>query len=134
MGKIARAAGACGVAMALFGCAGQKPEADPNSYPADYKTTLLEFLRGYVADPSGIRNAFLAPPALKPFKADSRYLACVRYDAKDADGQYVGARDFVAIFFAGNLNQFLPAEPDQCKGAAYQPFPELQELKRPGKK
>ena len=69
---------------------------------------------------------------LKPFGAESRYAACVRYNARDGEGQYAGSKDRIAVFYAGELNQLIIATPEQCGNAAYQPFPELESLKRLG--
>ena len=72
-----------------------------------------------------------AEPVLKPFGAESRYAACVRYNAR-SEGQYIGSKDRLAVFYSGQLNQLINATPEQCGTAAYQPFPELESLKRPG--
>jgi hypothetical protein len=32
----------------------------------------------------------------------------------------------MAIFFGGEVNQFVDAAQDGCKGVAYEPFPELE--------
>jgi hypothetical protein len=132
-GKVFRAGGTWAFALLLAACAGQKPETvNPNIYPANFKTALTEFVRNFEVDAPSIRNAFVAEPVLKPVAADTRYVACVRYEAKDAEGHYTGSHDHAAIFFAGALNQYIAATLEQCAGAAYQPFPELQSLKRMG--
>jgi hypothetical protein len=124
-------------AVALSACSGlgfnksaNGPKTDPNIFPANYKTDMLSFLQGSLIDPTGIRDTFLAPPALKPFGTEPRYVVCVRYNARGEDKQYLGGKEKVAIYFGGNLNQFVDATPDLCGGAPYQPFPELQSLKR----
>jgi hypothetical protein len=54
--------------------------------------------------------------------------SCVRFNARDASGQYLGAKEYVAYYYDGNLNQFVAATGDQCKTASYKPFPELERL------
>jgi len=118
---------AWGLSLLLAACGGgEKPEAvNPNVYPKDYKAALLRFLPGY-RDPTGIRNAYLAAPVLKEIGSQSRYVACLRFEAPD------GGHEYAAVFFAETLNQFVEATPQLCGGAAYQSFPELQALKRIG--
>ena len=44
-------------------------------------------------------------------------------------GAYTGVRDHLAIFLAGKLDQ-MGVTREQCKDAAYEPFPELERLTR----
>jgi hypothetical protein len=124
------------VAAALGACSsfGKKdePPIDPNLVPADYKGGLLKFLQTYLADPRDVRDAFVAEPTLRPVGNDTRYVVCVRYNAKDFDGRYQGPKEKAAVYFAGQITQFVDARPDWCSIAPYQPFPELQALKRIG--
>jgi hypothetical protein len=124
-------------AVALSACGGlgfnksaNGPKVDPNIFPANYKTDMLSFLQTYLIDPTGIRDTFLAPPALKPFGTESRYVVCVRYNAMDGDHKYTGGKEKAVIYFGGKFNQFIDATPELCGGAPYEPFPELQSLKR----
>ena len=70
----------------------------------------------------GTREAFLSPPELKPFGAESRYVSCLRAIAPDAQ------HEKMIVFWGGQVNQFVDANADACKGAAYQPFPELPRM------
>ncbi len=110
----------------------QEPAIDPNLYPADYKANLLKFLQTYLNDPRGVHEAFLAEPTLRPVGNDSRYVLCVRYNARDENGRYEGGTEKAAVYYAGKMTQFVDARPDWCAAAAYQPFPELQALQRIG--
>ena len=60
----------------------------------------------------------------------TRYVACLRYNAKDEFGKYAGSKDKVAFFYAGQITQLVDASRELCGNAAYQPFPELQALCR----
>lgn len=123
------------VAVALAGCGGdlhfpkQDPPVDPNLAPTDYRDKLVLMLQTSVEDPTAMRDPFISEPALKPFGKESRYVVCVRYN----DGQ--SPHEKVAVYYGGSLNQFINATPEQCGGAAYQPFPELLRLpqRRKGK-
>jgi hypothetical protein len=66
---------------------------------------------------------------LKNVGVGDRYVVCVRFDAKGSDGAYAGVREHLAIFLAGKLDQMGQAR-EQCRDANYQPFPELERLRR----
>ena len=103
-----------------------------NVPPQNYKQDLLAFLRTYLNDPTHIRDAAVSPPVLKPFGPGDRYIACVRYNARNSDGKYAGDKFGAATFVSGKLDRFLdgPQMRELCKDAAYAPFPELQKLQR----
>jgi hypothetical protein len=132
---------AAALALALAGCGsfsnpfGEKkagPPPEPNVLPTNYRAKLLEFLQKELADPSGVRDAYFTEPKLLPIGTESRYAICLRYNAKNGYGQYVGTSDYIAIYFHGDLTQYVPATADQCSNAAYLRFPELEALKKPG--
>lgn len=125
---LAAALGGCG--WSGLGKSDDVWKQDPNKVPADYKAELLAYLRTALPDPTSIREAYIAEPALKEFGKENRYAVCVRYNAKNRDGQYAGSKDAVAVYFAGRFNQLVEATRDQCATAAYQPFPELERLTR----
>ena len=54
---------------------------------------------------------------------------CVRFNAKGPTGAYTGVREHLAIFLAGKLDQMGVAR-EECRDAAYEPFPELERLRR----
>jgi hypothetical protein len=104
-----------------------------NVVPQHYKDDLLAFLRTYLNDPTHVRDASVSPPILKPLDQGERYVACVRYNARDTDRKYMGAKTGAAVYVAGKLDRFLDGPRDTatlCKDAAYAPFPELQKLER----
>jgi hypothetical protein len=104
-----------------------------NLAPRDYKGDLIAFLRTYLNDPTGVRGAAVAPPVLKTVGYGERYVACVRYNARDSDGKYRGMKEGAAVYVSGKLDRFVdtPRESkDICREAAYAPFPELEKLTR----
>ena len=60
----------------------------------------------------------------------TRYIACIRFNGKNKDGQYTGSKDMAAYFVTTRLTQIVNADREMCGNAAYQPFPELQKLCR----
>jgi len=130
------------VAVALGGCATETgPSASElkarwdaeNVYPQGYRQDLLAFLRTYLNDPSHVRSASVSQPQLKYIGPGDRYVACVRYNARNSDGKYVGSKDGAAIYVAGKLDRFIDTSKDVrelCKEVAFLPFPELERLTR----
>ncbi len=104
-----------------------------NVYTQHYKDDLLAYMRVYLNNPNGVRDAGLTPPQLRPVGPGDRYVACVRYNARDSDGKYAGVKEGAAVYVSGKLDQFIdrPRQVrDICKDAAYAPFPELGRLSR----
>ena len=104
---------------------------EANIYPDNYRADILSFLRTYQNDPTQIRGAGISEPALRPGAAgESRYAVCVRYNARNAGGSYEGSKDRIVYFLAGRLDTMIEARREQCAAATYQPFPELEQLRR----
>ena len=104
-----------------------------NVYPQTYKNDLLAFLRTYLNDPTHVRGAMLSPPALKTVGEGGRYVACLRYNARDMEGKYMGLKDGAAVYVSAKLDRFIDtprAVKEICKDAVYAPFPELEALTR----
>jgi hypothetical protein len=115
------------VAITVGGCANnQVKPVDENIYPADYRTQIVDRLRLLLDNPNNILDAYVAEPVLKTPQGTPRYIACVRFNAKDRSGNYRGSKDMAAYFFAGKINQVVDASAELCGGAFFQPFPELQ--------
>jgi len=129
------------IALALGACASsgfgeRSPEerkADweaGNVYPANYRAELIAYLRTYLNDPTGIREATISEPALRPAGFGDRYVVCVRFNAKATGGGYAGAKEHLAIYVGGKLDRYLEAGGETCKAATYAAFPELERLRR----
>jgi hypothetical protein len=104
-----------------------------NVLPQNYKSDLLAFLRTYLNNPEKVHAAVVAPPALKKVGQGERYVVCVRYNARDTDGKYMGPKEGAAVFVSARLENFIdqPREAKElCKDAVYAPFPELEALRR----
>ena len=128
--------------IALVGCATDyEPSASEmkarwdaeNVYPQRYQQDLLAYLRTYLNDPTHIRGAAVSQPQLKFIGPGERYVACVRYNARNSDGKYVGSKDGAAVYVAGKLDRFLDTPErlrELCKDVAFAPFPDLERLTR----
>jgi len=137
------ARGALLAALMLGGCASDDtgPSAAElkarweaqNVYPASYKADLLAYLRTYLNDPTNVRTAAVTAPFLKSAGPGDRYIVCVRYNARNTDGKYLGSKDGAAIYVSAKLDRFIDVPRDVrelCKDAAFGPFPELEKLSR----
>jgi hypothetical protein len=134
LGKAVALAAALGVLLA--GCEGmssfgskKEPEVDPNAYPTRYRQEVSQFMKTYLNNPRNVRDAFISEPALKPVAGPPRYVSCVRYNPRGTGDQYEGMTEKVAIFFAGDVTQFIDPTRELCGGTVvYQRFPELEKL------
>ena len=122
------------IAAALAACASDSPRvetkggASVNVFPDNYRPEVLAFLRNYLNDLTGIRDGGITQPALRPVGGVERYAVCVRFSAR-TPGASASGREYLAVFLAGKLDQMVPTRED-CKTATYEPFPELERLRR----
>jgi hypothetical protein len=136
-----------GLVLVLGGCAhgsgfgDSTPANDPdiNVLPANYKPEIVAAMHAYLSDPTGIRDAGIAEPALKTVGGNLRYVVCLRLNAKKRGAEYAGTKELSAVFVAGRFDRFAEMskgehadndERDRCAGAAYASFPELEKLTR----
>lgn len=119
------AAGLLGACSGGFGGFGKKPApalaVNPDAYPANYRKQIATMLTTDLHDRADFRGAFIAPPALKPVAggATQHYVVCVLFTGHN------DKRTKAVIYLEGRPNEFLDATPQQCDGAPYQPFTEL---------
>ena len=134
--KRSRRASLClGVMLALAGCdRNHHPDAEAaddsgiNAYPAHYKADIVAGMHTYLNDPTGIRDAAIAEPALKQVGNVTRYVVCVKFNPKKNAAEYTGVKEIADVFLAGRFDDFVETPKQQCAGATYAPFPELQKL------
>jgi hypothetical protein len=123
----ARFALAAFLAVAACACSNKLPDIQENIYPNDYKAQIMLLLRNTLDDPTNIREALVAQPTMKAIQPAARYVACLRYNAKDRTGQYAGVKERAAYFFAGRITQIVDAG-EICANSNYELFPELQRM------
>jgi len=99
-----------------------------NAYPTNYKSDILAAMHAYLNDPTGIRDAAISEPAMKSSGNLSRYVVCLRFNPKKSASEYAGPREIAAVFLAGRLDRFVDTPKQECAGATYAAFPELQKL------
>ena len=116
-----------------------------NVFPANYKADVTAFMQTYLNNPANIRNAAITRPQVRRVPGDpgDRYMVCLRYNARKSDGGYAGMTGAVVTFVAGKFERFIDPQrgdlqrqtaagvvQELCKDAAFEPFPELQHLRR----
>jgi hypothetical protein len=99
-------------------------------YPANYRPDLISFLKTYLNDPVGVRDASLAEPVQRTLGGRLRYVVCLRYNARESDGSYRGARERSVVYVDGRLDHIMENAGEACAGATYAAFPELEKLTR----
>jgi len=98
-----------------------KPELaiDPDAVPTNYKERIARYLVGLLTDRADFVGARIAAPALKPVEHSQHYVVCVEFNGHNE------RKERVAVFLYDSITQFIRSSPEQCAGAAYEPFKEL---------
>jgi hypothetical protein len=99
-------------------------------FPVDYRAQLLAFLRTYLNNPVGVRDAAMAEPIQRNVGGRLRYVSCLRYNAREIDGSYRGVVQRAVVYVDARLDRMIEKADEVCAGAAYAPFPELEKLMR----
>jgi hypothetical protein len=99
-------------------------------YPKTYRSEILSFMRTYLNDPTGVREAVMAEPVQRTVGGRLRYLSCLRFAAKESDGSYQPARERAIVYVDGRLDRIIENASEPCAGATYAPFPELEKMSR----
>ena len=115
-----------GRSFSLFGDRNDTPQVFPNNYRAE----LLAFMRVYLINPVGVRDAALADPVMRDVNGKMRYIACMRYSARESDGTYREPRDRAVLFVNGRLDRMIEKGGELCGGVALAPFPDLEKMAR----
>ena len=99
-------------------------------YPDNYRPELLAFLRTYLNNPVGVRNAEMADPVQRTVAGKQRYVSCLRYYPRESDGTYREMRERAVMYVNGRLDRLVENASEVCAGAAYAPFPEMEKMQR----
>jgi hypothetical protein len=103
----------------------------PNQpYPNNYRPELLAFMKTYLNNPVGVRDAVVAEPVQRTVSGRSRYVSCLRFSPRDSDGNYGDVRERAVVYLDGRLDHVVEKAGETCAGAVYAPFPELEKLAR----
>jgi hypothetical protein len=99
-------------------------------FPTSYRVELLAFMKTYLNNPVGVKEAVIAEPVQRTVGGRLRYVVCLRYNAKDRDGSYLGLRERAVLYVDARLDRIVEEAGEICAGAAYAPFPDLEKMTR----
>ena len=99
-------------------------------FPANYRGEMLSFMKTYLNNPVGVKDAMMAEPVQRTVGGRLRYVVCVRYNAKDSGGGYLGVRERAVLFVDARLDRIVEDASEICAGAAYAPYPDLEKMVR----
>src|SRR5437763_7116907 len=140
LGTTAKIAAILLLPIALAACAGSD-EGKPITYtddravanqpfPNNYRAEVLAFMKTYLNNPVGVRDAAMAEPVQRVVGGRLRYVSCLRYTPREADGSYREPRERGILYVDGRLDRLVENASEPCAGAVYAPFPELQTMTR----
>lgn len=98
--------------------------------PVNYRSELVAFMRSYLNDPAGIRDAVIAEPVMRTVGGRLRYVTCVRFSARENGNEYLPAKERAVLYVDGRLDRLVEDGAEICAGAKYAPFPELEKITR----
>jgi hypothetical protein len=139
LGSSAKRAAILLLPLALAACAGDGQNSITYTddrgvanqpYPTNYRPELLAFMKTYLNNPVGVKDAAMAEPVQRTVGGRLRYVVCLRYNAKDTDGSYRGARERAILYVDARLDRIVEDASETCAGAAYAPFAELEKMTR----
>ena len=125
--------------IALAGCLGSEDGRTTSfmedgsatqRYPDNYRAELLAFMRTYLNNPVGVRNAEMAEPVQRTVGGRVRYVSCLRFYPRESDGTYRETRERAVMYVNGRLDRLVENAGEVCAGAVYLPFPELEKMVR----
>ena len=99
-------------------------------FPNNYHAEMLAFMRTYLNNPVGIRDAMMADPVQRTVGGRQRWVACVRYSERQADGSHRETRERAVVFVNGRLDRVAQNSDELCAAAAYAPFPDMEKMSR----
>jgi len=139
-GRLATFAASVLLPMVLVACAGGEDSrsitftddrgVSTQPFPKNYRTETLAFMRTYLNNPLGVRDAVMADPVQRTVGGRIRYVGCLRFTARESDGSYREQRERGLLFVDGRLDRVIENASEPCAGATYQPFPELEKMSR----
>src|SRR3954468_8627040 len=88
-------------------------------YPDNYRAEILAFMKTYLNDPRGIRDAAMAEPVQRTVGGRLRYVSCLRFTPRESDGSYRELRERAVLYVDRRLDRLVEDTGDICAGAVY---------------
>jgi len=99
-------------------------------FPSNYRAEILAFMKTYLNNPAGVRDAAMADPVQRTIGGRLRYVSCLRFAARESDGSYREPRERAVLFVDSRLDRVIENASEPCAGLAYAPFPDLEKMSR----
>ena len=99
-------------------------------FPSNYRAEILAFMKTYLNNPAGVRDAAIADPVQRTIGGRLRYVSCLRFAARESDGSYREPRERAVLFVDSRLDRVIENASEPCAGLAYAPFPDLEKMTR----
>ena len=82
-------------------------------FPKNYRSEVLAFLKTYLNNPVGVRDAVMAEPVERVIGGRLRYLVCLRFSPRESDGGYREPRERAMLFVDGRstASSKMPSSP-----------------------
>ena len=140
MGKTAQRAAILLLPIALAACASSDESKSitftddrgvaNQPFPSNYRAEILAFMKTYLNNPVGVRDAAMADPVQRTIGGRLRYVSCLRFAARESDGSYREPRERAVLFVDSRLDRVIENASEPCAGLAYAPFPDLEKMTR----
>lgn len=111
------------LALALASCA--PVPTDPGPAPAEYKVTLRAWVAANFFDPHSLRDVSVSKPFPGTMYRQPGWVVCLRLNAKNRMGGYIGLNDSAYLFRDGGIVAS-DDHPAICAAIPHQPWPELE--------
>jgi len=72
----------------------------------------------------------VAEPVQRTVSGHVRYVACLRFSARESDGGYREPKERAILFVDGRLDRMAENAGELCAGAVYAAFPEMEKMTR----
>src|SRR5262249_12321195 len=93
-------------------------------FPGNYRAEILAFMKTHLNNPAGCRPTGRAEPVQRTVGGRLRYVSCLRFAVREADGSYHEPQELAILYVDGRLDQPVANADELCAGAAYAPYPE----------
>lgn len=98
--------------------------------PTNYQREILQYVKSNFFDPYSIKSSEISKPVLHNVSfRGSFWIVCVRANAKNRMGGYVGIQTNAYLFRNETLFESAPYPDLFCDGANYAPFSALENIK-----
>jgi len=99
-------------------------------FPTNYRAEILAFMKTYLNNPTGMRDAAMAEPVQRTLGGRLRYVSCLKFTLRESDGSYREPRERAVLYVDGRLDRLVESAGEPCAGASYAPFPAMEKLTR----